>query len=296
MSAEPRINHKQLSSMDSYDAYLNLRTSLFHFGCFPFQLEDESEMETLATEVLKQHTINASVRSSPEYSQIVVPEQELEHALQEIYEQIPAGLELDDVLMQNGLTHLTLRDAVALDLRVASALNHVAEQQPEVSDMDAELFYRLHSERRVVPERRTVRHILVTINDQFAENRREAALFRIRKVRRELIKKPFKFEKFARSTSECPTALEGGLLGTFTSGQLYPEIDEVLLGMVEGEISEVVESTLGFHVLKCEAISPGREIPFEDVREKIKSALRQRNQRDAQRRWLQQRMKSVADN
>lgn len=296
MSAESRMSQKESSDGGYYDAYLSIRTSLFHFGRFPSQLEEENEKKRLAEELLKQRAINESVRSSPEYSQMVVRERELEEAIQEIYEQIPEELELDTLLLENGLTHASLRDVVQLDLRVAAVLNFIAERQPEVSDVDAELFYQLHTDRFAVPEQRTVRHILVTINEQFAENRREAALARLSKLQKELVKKPFKFEKFAKSTSECPTALEGGLLGTVTPGQLYPEIDEVLFEMNEGEISEVIESTLGFHVLKCEGISPGREVTFEEIKDKVKSALRKRNQRIAQRQWLQQRMRAAPTN
>jgi peptidyl-prolyl cis-trans isomerase C len=295
MSAEPRMNQKAFSQRDDYDAYLNIRTSLFHFDRFPSQLENESEEKKLNDEVLKQRAINETVQSSPEYSQMVVHERELKEAVQEIYQQVPEELDLDSLLLENGLTHAGLRDAIQQDLRVAAVLNFIAERQPEVTDVDAELFYQLHTDRFAVPEQRIARHILVTINDQFAENRRDTALARISKVRKELIKKPFKFEKFAKSTSECPTAMEGGMLGTIVPGQLYPEIDAVLFDMDKGAISDVVESTLGFHVLKCEEIIPAREVEFDEVKEKVKDALRKRNQRIAQRQWLQQRMSNSAN-
>ncbi len=296
MTAEPRLNRIDGYRDDCYTAYLTLRTSLFHFQRFPSELEESDGHSKLNEEVLKQQAINRSVQMSSEYSKMVVTEQELDLALNEIYEQIPDETDLDSLLLENGLTHSSLREAVELDLRVAAVLNYIAEQQDEVSDMDAELFYNLHIDRFTIPEQRMARHILVTINEDFSENRREAALSRINKARKELLKKPFKFEKLAKSISECPTALEGGLLGTITPGQLYPEIDEVLFNMKEGTVSEVVESTLGFHVLKCEAIMPQRQTSFAEVKEKVKSALRKRNQRIAQRQWIRQRMKSEVSN
>ncbi len=296
MNAEPRMNHNGPSSSERYDAYLHIRTSLFHFGHFPSDIEDDAERKKLTEEVVKQRAINQSVLSSPEYSMMVVPEQELEQSLNEIYEQIPDETDLDALLIKNGLTQSSLRDSIELDLRVAAVLYYIAEQQPEVTDVDAELFYHLHTDRFVIPEQRTARHILITINDDFAENNREAASSRIKSVQKELLNKPFKFEKLAKANSECPTAMEGGLLGTLAAGQLYPEIDAVLFKMDEGQISEVIESSLGFHVLKCDAISPQRETAFAEVKDKVKSALRKRNQRVAQRQWLQQRMKVTANN
>lgn len=279
---------------DAYQAYLRVRTSLYHFSRLPSDVEDESDRKKLDTEVLKQQAINRSVQSSSEYARMVVTEQELGLALREIYDQVPEQLDLDEVLQSNGLNQDSLRKAIELDLRVAAVLDYIAEQQPEVSDVDAELFFQLHTERFVVPEQRVARHILVTINDQYPENKRDVALARIKKVQRELVKKAFKFEKLAKSTSECPTALEGGLLGAVSLGQLYPEVEAVLFAMEEGAVSDVVESPLGFHVLKCESITPQRDMPFQDVRDNVKTALRKRNQRAAQRQWLQQRMKATA--
>ena len=65
--------------------------------------------------------------------------------------------------------------------------------------------------RSTAPERRRARHVLVTINEEFAENRREAALARIRQAENEL--RTQSFEHVAQRYSECPTAVNGGLLG-----------------------------------------------------------------------------------
>ena len=294
MSAELGVNTSVSSAAEDYEAYLKIRTALFHFGRLPLQLEGEKEIRRLSEEVMKQQAINLSVQSSPEYARMVIPDKELEQAIGDIYAQLPGEIDLDAVLREYGLTRSVLREAVELDLRVAAVLNYVGGKQSEVNDVDAELFYQIHGDRFVLPERRKARHILVTVNDDFIENRREAALARINKVRKELIKKPFKFARLAKSTSECPTALEGGVLGTVAPGQLYPEVDVVLFALDEGAVSEVVESPLGFHVLWCEVIVPSHKLPFNDVKEKIRDALSKRNQRVAQRQWLQQRMSVAA--
>jgi peptidyl-prolyl cis-trans isomerase C len=274
-----------------YDAYLEVRTSLFHFDRLPLELEKDEERQKLEQEVAKQKAINEAIQTSSEYSMVVVPEQELKQALDEIYQQLPEGTDLDAHLENYGLTHAGLRDAVELDLRVAAVLTYVAEQQAAVTDMDAELFYHLHNDRFVIPEKRIARHILITVNDDFQENSEENARERSEKLLQKLRKKPEKFEKLALSTSECPTALEGGMLGTLTRGQLYSELDAVLFSLNMGDLSEVTRSPLGYHIIKCDAIEAERNTPFAEVKEKIKDALRKRNQRVAQKRWLQNRMK-----
>ncbi len=276
---------------EAYQHYLEVRTSLFHFGKFPQALESQEEKQKLESEVMKQEAINRSVQNSIEYSMMVVPEREVDQALNEIYDQLTEHTADDFRLEDFGLTHGQMREAVEFDLRVAAVLNYIAEQEPSISDTDAELFFRMHPERFVIPEKRGARHILITINDEYKENRRSEARSRMKGVLDALVDDPDKFEKLAKAHSECPTALEGGMLGTLTQGQLYPELEAVLFSLEEGEISDIVESELGFHILACDSIEPQSEIEFETVKEKIKTALRKRNQRAAQRRWLSDRSK-----
>ena len=124
MSAEPRLSKKLFSSSEHYDAYLNLRTSLFHFNRLPSELEQEADRAKLADEVIKQRAINQAVQFSPEYAQMVVTEQERDQAIQEIYQQIPAETNLDALLLQNGLTHASLREAIELANAAASVVIH----------------------------------------------------------------------------------------------------------------------------------------------------------------------------
>jgi len=61
--------------------------------------------------------------------------------------------------------------------------------------------------------------------------------------------KPHKCEDLALKHSECPTALQGGMLGVFARGTLYSEIDETLFAMKKNDISGIVETEIGFHLL-----------------------------------------------
>ena len=290
MAAKPNFqSNNSDAGSDSYRNYLELRTALYHFGKVPQALDSKEEQQKLFAEVMKQESINLVVQKSKEFSKIVVSEQEISESLKEICEQINANDSFD--LTDYGLNDDLLHDAVALDLHVAAVLNYVAERSIDVSDTDAELFYRMHEERFVVPEKREARHILITINEEYKENKRKHANARINQVREQVIQKPNQFAKFAKAHSECPTALEGGKLGKLLKGQLYPELDFLLFTMREGAVSEVVESELGFHILKCDAIEPSSVVPFESVKEKIKTALQQRNQRAVQKKWLSELIK-----
>ena len=151
-----------------------------------------------------------------------------------------------------------------------------------------QLYYEMNKERFRQAETRTARHVLITINEEYPENSRENALQRIRQVAAQATGNPKQFAKLARQYSECPTAMEGGKLGTVPRGQLYPQLDTVLFNLFNGQASEPVESEIGFHVLLCEQIFPARTIALSQARPQIRALLQERAQRNCQKAWLKQ--------
>ena len=144
----------------------------------------------------------------------------------------------------------------------------------------------MHKERFVRPETRTLRHILVTINDTLPGSERSAALAKIETVRARLVKDPKRFAEQALKHSECPTAMNGGLLGTLPRGQLYAELEPVAFALAVGQLSDVVESPIGFHVLRCDAIVPQRLAALDDVRTRIHDHLAGQRKKICQKSWI----------
>lgn len=142
------------------------------------------------------------------------------------------------------------------------------------SATDAELFYRLNPERFLRPERRSVRHILITFNTPDEKQQIEVQLNELATR----LRAGADFADLALRHSQCPTALEGGLVGSVPRGQLFPQLDAALFAMQPGDISTVLESEVGLHLLLCEAILPPDTIPFEQVRDRIIAALNKNRQ------------------
>jgi peptidyl-prolyl cis-trans isomerase C len=155
-----------------------------------------------------------------------------------------------------------------------------------VSDIDAELYYHYHPEQFQRPETRIARHILITINEDLPDNGRVAARARIEAIAGRLAREPKRFEEQALKHSECPTALQGGLLGEAKRGQLYPELDEALFGVDAMDLSQVLESPLGFHILRCDLIKPAGRVPLGQVREKVREHLQEKRRQTCIRAWL----------
>ena len=142
------------------------------------------------------------------------------------------------------------------------------------TDTDAELFYRLNPEKFVRPERRTVRHILITFNTPAERLQAERQLMELSAR----LRAGADFAEIALRHSQCPTALEDGLVGSLPRGKLFPQLDEALYALQPGELSAIVETEVGLHLVRCDAILPPDTIPFEQVRERIIAALNKNRQ------------------
>ncbi|MNM97852.1 Foldase protein PrsA precursor [compost metagenome] len=175
---------------------------------------------------------------------------------------------------------------LARALKVEAVLERVCAGLPEVSETDVGLYYFSHLEQFEVPATRVARHILITINPDFVENTREAARARIEAIAKRLRSKPERFAEQALKHSECPTALQDGLLGTIKPGTLYPQLEASLFELAEGEMSPVLESPLGFHLLRCEAVQHARCLPLEEVLPRLRDRLQSRQRKAHQRQWL----------
>lgn len=189
-------------------------------------------------------------------------------------------------LSQYRLDAETLRTGIRRELAFDALMRAVAADCPPVTEAAIRSFYATHPEAFQAPEARAVRHILITVNPDYPENTREAAEARIHHLAEAIAGDGDRFRAYARGHSECPSALEDGWLGVRPLKQLDAPLRAVLEPLPAGAMSPPVETTLGFHLLWCEAIRPARTVPLEQIRERIRTHLETESVRQAQKAWL----------
>lgn len=267
-------------------AYMAFRMSHAMFEKAPDELE-APDSRRLAAAVSRQVTIEGRILASPEARDVIVPEASIANALDQLRARYDGEEDFRAALAAQGFSEAALRQALARELRVEAVLERVSSSAAAgVSQVDVELHYRLNSDSYRQPELRKASHILVTINQDYAENRRQRALERIGSIHERLVRNPARFAEQALKHSECPTALNGGTLGEFRRGQLYAELDAALFGLAAGALSGVVESELGLHLIRCDEIRPGGIPPLEKIAPGIRAVIEAKRRRQCQRAWL----------
>jgi peptidyl-prolyl cis-trans isomerase D len=124
------------------------------------------------------------------------------------------------------------------------------------------------------PEQRHARHILF----KTAEGDSEAVRAEKKKKAEEVLlvvhNEGSDFSALAKEHSEGPTKEKGGDLGFFSSGRMVPAFDKAIFSLQPGEISEVVETQFGYHIIKLEEIRPASVRTFEQVKDNLAVTLK----------------------
>ncbi len=265
--------------------YLALKLAPKLFGK-PLESLAATELQRVTAVARNQREIETLILATAEAANVVLPEASVAASLAEIRRRYGSDQEYHDELDRIGLDATSLRQALQRDMAVEAVLEQVGARSAAVSETDIEIFWFMHKERFRRAETRVLRHILVTINEQLAGNQRPAARARIDAIRARLLHDPGRFEEQALKHSECPTAMNGGLLGNVPRGQLYPELEAVAFALGEASLSSAVETELGYHLIYCETINPERLRSFAEARCSIGEHLQQQRRGVCQKSWI----------
>ena len=143
----------------------------------------------------------------------------------------------------------------------------------EVTDAEVKAWYddENHKKLFLLPEERRASHILIgseKIGKEKAKAKAEALLAEIRKT-------PASFADLAKKNSDDPgSAIKGGDLGFFGRGMMVKPFEETAFALKEGEISGMVESDYGFHIIKLTGIHAARKKPLAEVKGEIVAELK----------------------
>lgn len=147
------------------------------------------------------------------------------------------------------------------------------ESQIQVSDEDVKAYYEQNKQRYSVEEQRRASHILVGMKKDGSD--KDAARAKAEKLLAQLRQTPGDFAKLAKENSDDPGSGEkGGDLGFFGPGAMVKPFEEAAFKLKEGEISGLVQSDFGFHIIQLTGIKPGSVKPLEEVKADIAADIR----------------------
>ena len=213
--------------------------------------------------LLSQESKNQGVKVEPA---------EIDAKMGQLKSQFPTQEAFEKALKARGMTADSLRHDAQVDLSVTKLMDAQVATLPGPSDAEAKDFYDKNQDKFKEDERVRASHILVKVDKKADPATKQKARAEIDAVLKQ-VKAGGDFAKLAREHSDDGSAAAGGDLDYFAKGAMVPEFDKVAFELKPGQISDVVQTDFGYHIIKVVDRKAGRTVPFEEAQGRIKEFL-----------------------
>lgn len=163
-----------------------------------------------------------------------------------------------------------------------------------VSESEMKLYYEGHKDEFKIPEMVKASHILIRLDASSSEDDRKKAREKAEDILKK-IKSGEDFAKLASEMSEDPgSRTKGGDLGFFPRGRMIKPFEEIAFSMKPGEISDVIETQFGYHIIRVEEKKEESVETFDAAKERINQKLSQDQIKTKVAEFIENTMKDAA--
>jgi len=201
---------------------------------------------------------------------IDITEKDVNDKLSEIIASQPGGMTIESfkaMIAAQGQSFDVVRGQIKKTLGYEKLLGAV-----EVNDAEAKAFYDENKADFNMPEQVQASHILIKVAPTATTEEKTAAKAKIDGLLKQ-VKAGGDFAALAKENSDCPSKAKGGDLGFFDRSSMVKEFADAAFGMKVGQVSDVVETQFGYHIIKVTDRKEGGLTPFDKAKADIVKSL-----------------------
>jgi peptidyl-prolyl cis-trans isomerase C len=188
-------------------------------------------------------------------------------------ERFPDEAKFKEILSRMNLTEAGLKSQFRKGMAIREFIDQEFVQKATISDKETKDYYEKFPQFFKQPEQVKASHILIKVDPKADESQKAEARKKLGEIRQK-IKKGEDFAALAKASSECPSSAKGGDLGYFSRGQMVKPFEDVAFALKPGEVSDIVETEFGFHIIKVVDKKPETTIPYEEAKNRIEQRLK----------------------
>ena len=200
-------------------------------------------------------------------------EQKVDEKVGQTRKQFPSQAEFEKALKGANITENKLKDLARRNIVIDNLMQKEVFSKITVTEADVKKFYDDNPDKFKMPERTQASHILISADQKATPEDKKKAKEKAEAIRKRVAKGE-DFATVAKAESNCPSAAKGGDLGYFGKGQMVPEFEKAAAALKLGELSDVVESPFGYHIIKVMDRKPADTVKFAEVKDKIEDYLK----------------------
>ena len=234
-------------------------------------------------EVLYQHSQKVGVK---------VDDQAINEQVASIKKRFPDEPAFKKALAEMQVSEKEIRGQIQRGLAINQLLDDQVRQKIEITEVESKKFYNNNPNLFKQPEQVKASHILVKVAPGAEETQKKQARGKIEMVQKK-VGQGEDFGALAKTYSEGPTATREGDLGFFRRGQMVKPFEDAAFSMKVGEVSDIVQTQFGYHLIKVTDKKSPRTVGYDEVQLKLEQHLKKEKEKSAIQAYIDNLKKSA---
>jgi peptidyl-prolyl cis-trans isomerase C len=255
------------------------------------QISDE-QMTKLKGDILESLIEREVLYQESQKAGIKVDDKSIEDQLALIKKRFATEEEYKNTLTMMKHSEGDVREQIKKGLAIKGLIDIQITQKIVITDEESKAFYDSHPELFKQPEQVKASHILIKVEAGADEQKKAEAKKKIEEVQAKL-KGGQDFGELAKEYSEGPSNANGGDLGYFRRGQMVKPFEDVAFGMQPNEVSEIVETQFGYHLIKVYDKNPEKILAYAEVKDRLIERMKQEKTEQEAVKYIEQLKKEA---
>jgi peptidyl-prolyl cis-trans isomerase C len=245
----------------------------------PIPAEKRDEVLRAALNQLVEYTL---LQQEAKNRKVTVSDAEVNERIQAMQGQFPTEEAFKKALEARSMSIDRLRDDARVDMVISRLVEGEVASAQAPSDADCKEYYDKNPDRFKLGEAVRASHILILADEKADEAAKKQARAKIEAINKR-VKAGEDFAKLAQENSQDGSAAQGGDLDFFGRGRMVPPFEQAAFALKPGEVSDIVTTQFGYHIIKVTERRDSSTIPYDDrLQERLKQILiEQRKQEKA---------------
>ena len=200
--------------------------------------------------------------------------------------------EFKNAIKELDMDEKELREYTRRDLFISQFVEATFVSKAVVTEAEIRSFYDTNQDKFKREETVRASHILIGSDSAASADDKKKAREKAEKLKKELAGGA-DFATLAKGNSTCPSSQQGGDLGTFGKGQMVPAFETAAFALKPGEVSDIVETQFGYHIIKLTEKNPATTVDYKEVKAKIEEYLKGQKVNEAVGKYLEDARKTA---
>lgn len=199
----------------------------------------------------------------------------IENHITEIASRFPSPEAFKSQLEGQGVSEEEMRQDVKQNIKIQMLLDRQKVDIKDAGQEEIQAYYEEHPEEFKMKERVRASHILIKVDPTDNVDAKNDKRLKLSGLKGEL-EKGADFAELVGQHSQCPSNANGGDLGFFERGRMVKPFEDAAFTLKAGEVTDIVETQFGYHLIKVTELQPPRVIPLEEAKDQLAIVLRRK--------------------